>query len=210
MHRPGAATYAGPVVDRRFLVLHGWENRRPVEHWEWWLTDALRGRGEQVLYPQFPEPDRPVLADWLDLLAGEWAQLGAGERVVVAHSLGCLLWLHAAARGLAGPPADRVLLVAPPSPGVTAGIPAIAGFVAALEPGAVAASARTRTRLVASDADGYSTEGTAAALYGEPLGLDAETLPGAGHLTVEDGYGPWPAVLDWCLDASTRFSPPPG
>ena len=219
MHRPGpaaapwpvrgTATYPAPVSDRRFLVLHGWENHRPVAHWQWWLTDALRGRGEQVLYPQFPEPDRPILEDWLDLLAAEWEQLGAGERVVVAHSLGCLLWLHAVSRSVADPPADRVLLVAPPSPGVTAGIPAIAAFVAPLDRHAVAAGARTRTRLVASDADDYSTEGTAAALYGGPLDLDAETLPGAGHLTVDDGFGPWPAVLAWCLDAGTRFSSSP-
>jgi predicted alpha/beta hydrolase family esterase len=192
-------------MKRRFLVLHGWENHRPPEHWEWWLVDALRGRGEQVLYPQLPSPDEPVLADWLDVFSGEWQQLGTGERVVVAHSLGCLLWLHAAADGRVDPPADRVLLVAPPSPAVTAGTPAMAEFVAPLAATAVRSASRTDVRLVCSDADVYSTEGTAAELYGGPLGLDAEVLPGAGHLTIDDGYGPWPAVLDWCLDPTTRF-----
>ena len=57
-----------------------------------------------------------------------------------------------------------------------------------------------------SDADSYSTEGTAAELYGAPLGLDSEVLPGAGHLTIDDGYGPWPAALAWCLDPATRFT----
>jgi len=23
-------------------------------------------------------------------------------------------------------------------------------------------------------------------------------IPGGGHLNVETGYGPWPAMLDWC------------
>ena len=27
------------------------------------------------------------------------------------------------------------------------------------------------------------------------------------HLSDDDGYGPWPAVLDWCLDPSTRLVP---
>jgi uncharacterized protein len=195
-------------VSRRFLVLHGWENHRPPEHWEWWLVDALRGRGEQVLYPQLPAADLPTLADWLAVFSSEWRQMGSGERVVVAHSLGCLLWLHAATDGLVDPVADRVLLVAPPSPAVTAGIPAIAEFVAPEEPAAVWAASRTGVRLVCSDADPYSTEGTAAGLYGVPLGLDSEVLPGAGHITVDDGYGPWPAALAWCLDGAVRLAAP--
>ena len=52
----------------------------------------------------------------------------------------------------------------------------------------------------------YSTEGTAHTLYGEPLGLDCDVLPGAGHLTIEDGFGPWPAVLAWALDPATRIT----
>ena len=193
-------------MTRRFLVLHGWENHRPPEHWEWQLVDALRDRGEQVLYPQLPSPDRPVLAEWLDAFAAEWLQMGRGERIVVAHSLGCLLWLHAAERGLVDPPAGRVLLVAPPSPVVTASHPEIAGFVAPEDPASVWASSRADVRLVASDADVYSSEGTAHTLYGGPLGLDSEILPGAGHLTIDDGYGPWPAVLAWALDPVTRFA----
>jgi predicted alpha/beta hydrolase family esterase len=39
---------------RRFLVLHGWQNRRPREHWQHWLTDSLRATGERVRYPQLP------------------------------------------------------------------------------------------------------------------------------------------------------------
>ena len=32
---------------RRFLVLHGWENHRPTDHWQYWLTERLRQRGER-------------------------------------------------------------------------------------------------------------------------------------------------------------------
>lgn len=194
---------------RRFLVLHGWQNRRPVEHWQWWLVDRLRARGEQVLYPQLPSPDEPQLAQWQEALAAEWAQMGDGERVVVAHSLSCLLWLRSAAERVLDRPADRVLLVAPPSPSVTVATPEMREF--AVTPGddqlvALAESSRTRVRLVASDADEYSTDGPASLVYGRPLALDSETLPGTGHLTVEDGYGPWPAVHAWCQDPSTRFT----
>lgn len=198
-----------PAPGRRFLVLHGWQHHRPPEHWAWWLTESLRGRGEQVLYPQLPDPDRPRLADWLAVFGAEWAQLGRGQRVVVAHSLGCLLWLRAATAGLTDPPADRVLLVAPPSPEVTRSTPEMAEFDAPLDAGALRRSSRATVRLACSDEDEYSSEGTAAELYGVPLGLDVDLLPGARHLSDADGYGPWPAVLAWCLDPSTRLTPRP-
>ena len=33
----------------------------------------------------------------------------------------------------------------------------------------------------------------------EPLELTVDLLPGAGHLNVEAGYGPWPEMEAWCL-----------
>ena len=103
-----------------FLVLHGWRNRQPPDHWHHLLVDALRSAGHVVAYPQLPDPDKPDLDAWLAAFAAELPALPRdGERVVVAHSLGCLLWWQAAARGFVDPPVDRFLLVAPPSPEVT-------------------------------------------------------------------------------------------
>ena len=42
-----------------FLLLHGWQNRRPADHWQHLLADELRGRGLAVRYPQLPSPDEP-------------------------------------------------------------------------------------------------------------------------------------------------------
>jgi predicted alpha/beta hydrolase family esterase len=46
---------------RSFLILHGVENWRPREHWQWWLAHELRARGEQAFYPQLPAPSSPAL-----------------------------------------------------------------------------------------------------------------------------------------------------
>ena len=45
---------------RSFLILHGVENQRPPGHWQYDLAQRLREQGEQVFYPQLPDPDPPA------------------------------------------------------------------------------------------------------------------------------------------------------
>ena len=174
----------------RFLILHGYEGNGP-DHWQTWLAGQLRDAGHDVAYPDLPDPLHPDLEAWLAVLGAE--RRGAGD-VVVCHSLGCLLWLHHRARG--GPPARRVLLVAPPGPSAAVQVPALAGFFpVALDP-ALASEAR----LVTSDADPYCPEG-AVGTYAGPLGIASDVLPDAGHINPESGFGPWPATRAWAQGA---------
>jgi predicted alpha/beta hydrolase family esterase len=165
-----------------FLILHGLQGS-PPPHWQAWLAERLEAAGETVAFPTLPDPDAPDLAAWRDALDAELEALAAPP-VVVCHSLGCVLWMHHAAWGR--PPAERVLLVAPPS---AAGVPELLApfFPVPLPrlPGA---------RLVCADDDSYCPEG-AQAVY---PGLPADVLPGGGHLNPEAGFGPWPAVEAWC------------
>ncbi|MEU9856425.1 alpha/beta hydrolase [Streptomyces sp. NPDC047974] len=186
------------TTPKTFLILHGFENHRPVGHWQHWLAGELRARGHEVRYPQLPEPDAPVLDDWLAALDEHGKRPAEGEFVVLAHSLSVLLWLRAGGRR---PEADRVLLVAPPSPGVTAGIPEIAAFAEGLD----LAEEGVTARLVYGDGDTYCPEG-ADLHYGTPLGLDLDLVAGGGHLTPDSGFGPWPAVLRWCENPEARIS----
>jgi hypothetical protein len=186
-------------VSRRFLILHGYDNRRPAEHWHHWLAQRLRDRGEQVTYPQFPQPHAPRYEEWEEILGAELGLLGDGERIVVCHSLGCTLWLLAAPQ----PAVGRVLLVAPPSRRTVLRLaPSFAER--RLDPASAGAAAEQAT-LVCSDSDPYNPEGHAPALA-EAIGARLQLITGAGHLSVDDGYGPWPAVEEWCLDpGSTTF-----
>lgn len=117
--------------------------------------------------------------------------------MVLAHSLSVLLWLRAGDRR---PDADRVLLVAPPSPPVTASIPGIAEFADGLD----LAQEGLDARLVYGDGDPYCPEG-ADLHYGVPLGLDLDHVPGGEHLNPDSGYGEWASVLEWCEDPTVRI-----
>ena len=66
-------------------------------------------------YPDLPDPYDPKPDEWLAALRPELEAM-EGERVVLCHSLACLLWLLNARAG-ATDVADRVLLVAPPCTG---------------------------------------------------------------------------------------------
>jgi predicted alpha/beta hydrolase family esterase len=183
---------AGPGLSRSFLILHGLEGSGPG-HWQPWLAGRLRERGENVRFPELPDPYDPTPDEWLAALQPELAAL-AGERIVVCHSLGCLLWLLNARDG-ATDVADRVLLVAPPC---TDEVEPVVRF----RPDGVDAShvrtAARATRMLCSDADPYCPAG-AAARFGDPLGLDYQVVPGGGHLNTDAGYGPWPEVEEWAL-----------
>ncbi|MET9671494.1 alpha/beta hydrolase [Streptomyces sp. NPDC006482] len=179
-----------------YLILHGFQNHRPPGHWQHWLAGELRARGHEVRYPQLPEADAPVLEEWLAALEEHGERPDDGEFVVLAHSLSVLLWLRSGARR---PVADRVLLVAPPSPPVTASIPAIAAFADGLD----LTETGVRARLVYGDGDPYCPEG-ADVHYGTPLGLDVDHVPGGAHLNPDSGYGEWASLLAWCEDPAVR------
>jgi hypothetical protein len=89
-------------------------------------------------------------------------------------------------------------LVAPPSE--AAGLSEIDAFFPTPLPALVGGA-----RLVCSDDDPYCPEG-AGTLYGEPLRIPADVLPGAGHLNPETGYGPWPQVEAWCVEGDRPFT----
>ena len=182
---------------RRFLILHGWQGSG-AGHWQTWLAERLAGHGEHVRYPSLPDADAPRPDHWAAALHAELDALaaGPGERVVLCHSLGGVLWLREAARVTPGARVDRVALVAPPCPG---GAPAeIAGFFPTGAWPAALAGAASTTRIACATDDPYCPVG-AASYWAAPLGLPADVLPGGGHLNAEAGFGPWPAMEAWAL-----------
>ncbi|MDQ8043497.1 MAG: alpha/beta hydrolase [Solirubrobacteraceae bacterium] len=190
-----------------FLILHGLENHRPPAHWQFWLAAALAADGHVVRYPSLPDADAPRYDAWAATLERELTGLrddaGGGERIVIGHSLACLLWLRAAPLLPTDLRPDRVLLVSPPDSGV---LPESAATFrldpSALDPAAIAAASGD-LRIACSDRDAYNPGG-ADAMYAARLGVDADVIPGGGHITPDEGYGPWPSVLAWSTDGALR------
>jgi predicted alpha/beta hydrolase family esterase len=186
---PRRPTRTAPTV-----ILHGWQGSGP-DHWQSWLAEQLRAAEREVRYPDLPDADQPTLDGWLGALSATLDGLPDDGFDLVAHSLGAVLWLHHVAAGHTAPRPARVALVAPPSPATT--VPELAPFFPVpLDIDAVRRAA-DGTVLVGGDDDPYTPEGIALA-YGRPLKMPTTVIPGGGHLNPDAGYGPWPAVLDWC------------
>jgi len=117
----------------------------------------------------------------------------SGERIVLCHSLACLVWMRRAAE-TQEPAAERVLLVAPPC---TDEVPAVVRFRPADIDAATLARAAATTLMVCSDEDPYCPAGAETAFPG--VFEDVQRIPGGGHLNPDAGYGPWPFAEDWAL-----------
>lgn len=194
-------------MTRSYLILHGLENQRPPEHWQFQLAANLAARGEHVLYPGLPDPDAPRLPVW-EAVLHELLERMRGERIVICHSLACLLWFRAAAGIYSSERPDRLVLVSPPASHL---VPESgADFrLENLDVDAVRASVRNDLVIVCGDDDPLNPDCGATQMYAEPLGIEPLVLPSGGHVVPETGYGPWPSLIGWCLDPATVIEPAP-
>jgi predicted alpha/beta hydrolase family esterase len=138
-----------------------------------------------VAYPELPDPFDPKPDEWEASLR----EALTGDQVVLCHSLACLLWLRASAKGFAQ--AERVLLVAPP---YREDLEPVARF---LDHGAPPGTVENAL-IVCSDDDPYCPPG-AVKTYAGPLEIPYELIPGAGHINTDAGFGEWPWAEAWAL-----------
>lgn len=185
----------------KILFLHGWTNRRPEGHWMRLSAAELRSRGNQVWYPQFPDPDTPKPQEWQDLLRQEsnmMDEVPGGNKICIAHSLGTINWLYGALGDIFNAPFDRVLLVAPPDPQMTSETSGIEGDPMDLTNPLLEPQAKKWARsleAIAGDNDRWLPRGVE--IYRPALGIEPIVFEGAGHFSLDDGWGPWPGLIDW-------------
>lgn len=182
-----------------FLLLDGWQYRRPPHHWQGWLAERLVERGASVDYLTLPDPEHPTFEAWSAAIVR--ALEARPLPIVVAHGLCAVVWLQlcgsAAGRALA-PLAERAILVAPPAP--DRAVPEHGAAVdvrQTVSAESVAAATVGGSLLVYSDDDPYLPAG-AGAVYGPPFDLPSVLVAEGRHLNQDSGFGAWPQMLAWC------------
>jgi hypothetical protein len=192
---------------KKILLLHGWTNKRPEGHWLRLTAAELRGRGHQVWYPQFPNPDRPNPADWQELLRQESNMMDeapGGEKIAIAHSLGAINWLQGALTDLFNKPFDRVLLVAPPDPEMKIDLEPATEPLNLSNPLLAPQAQKWAGELtvIASNNDKWLPRGVG--IYEEALEVKPIIFENAGHFSLDDGWGPWVGLISWFESANVQ------
>jgi predicted alpha/beta hydrolase family esterase len=86
------------------------------DEWDDKLVDSLRaglGAGYEIRYPRMPEDDDPSVATWIPAIRRELASIEAGA-VLVGHSIGGTLLVHALESEPLDRPLDAIVLLAAP------------------------------------------------------------------------------------------------
>lgn len=164
-------------------------------HWQRWAATALAARGVSVAFPELSDPAAPQKDVWVaELRTVIEAAARRGDPVTfLCHSLGCWAVDHYLAQhGSAG--VHGALLVAPPSPFLV--FEPVDSFLPPPRRADVWAPLASRTLLIGSDNDDYASAEELEDVA-RRLGIACRILPGAGHINIAAGYGPWPFVLEW-------------
>lgn len=127
-------------------------------------------------------------------------EVQGGEKMCIAHSLGTINWLYGALADIYREPFDRVLLVAPPDPQMTLQADGIQGEPLDLSNPMLAPQAKKWAKeltVIASDNDRWLPRGIE--IYELALGVKPVVITGAGHFSLDDGWGSWLGLYRYLL-----------
>ena len=190
-------------MNRSFIVLHGLGGSGS-EHWQSWLYKELLDAGENVYYPTLPDFDNPHKDKWLQTLEETFQTISSDNITVVAHSLGCILWLHFVLKHgkKLKNTVTRVILVAPPSPYLKHDL--IQRFFPLPVKGKEIIQSCNDTIQIQSTNDPYcSVEDSQ---FFKDLGIKQLLVVNKGHINIDSGFGEWHWILNYCLDQNTEVA----
>jgi uncharacterized protein len=171
------------TADAEILIVPGFGDSGP-EHWQSRWENKL-STARRVMQPDW---HRPIRETWVTNLIGAVAE-ARKPVVLIAHSLGAITVVHAAA-ALAGSNIAGAFLVA-------ASDPQREGFPAEIDRAFAAlpmAPLPFRTLQVASRTDPYARY-ERAETFASAWGSELVDAGDSGHINVASGHGPWPDGL---------------
>lgn len=182
-------------MKKRVVIVHGWEGS-PTSDWIGWATEAFRNKGYDVLAPEMPDTNNPVIEKWIEHL-----RLVVGvvdeNTYFIGHSIGCqtiMRFLETVDAKVGGAifvagwfdltnQGEEEKVIAKPWIETPIDYAKVRGNLA-------------KSVVVLSDNDPYVPYEETKNGFETRLGSEAITIPGAGHVTVADGFGPFPQLLE--------------
>ena len=183
-------------MKKRIIIVHGWEGS-PTGDWVGWATEVFRGKGYEVITPEMPDTDNPNIEKWVGHLKSV-AGVVDEHTYFIGHSVGC----------------QTIMRFVETLDAKVGGAIFVAGWFdlenleskkaeEIIEPWIQTqinyAKVRTnlaRTVVVLSDNDPFVPYEETKKDFETRLGSEVVTIPVAGHITSDDGFGPFPQLVD--------------
>jgi uncharacterized protein len=100
------------LVMKKVYLIHGWSGS-PQEPMHQWLISELQRSGYEVQAPVMPNPDEPIIKDWVNKLNEVAGPNPGGDAIFVGHSIGCQTILRYLEQLKRFGPVGGVVLIAP-------------------------------------------------------------------------------------------------
>jgi uncharacterized protein len=187
---------------RRAFIIHGYQGY-PEEGWFPWLKRELEMAAYEVALPLMPNPDHPVISEWIGFIAGLVGEPDVGT-TLVGHSIGGqAVMRYLETLGDSGKAVGTTVLVATKFPArPTPGSPErriddkvlIPWFTTGVDP-ALVRKAAGRCTVILSDDDPYMSLAEAEAGFETDLHARIVIEHGKGHMNDESGITELPSAL---------------
>ncbi len=184
-------------MNSRVFIIHRWGGN-PNTDWYQWLSNALKGKGFDAFVPIMPNPDKPVIEEWVNAIGTNVGSIDEST-YFVGHSIGCqaILRFLETASGTAG----GLLLVAPwlrlkEAAYESEGDREVARpwIEEPVDFGKIKAKVK-EIRVIMATGDPYVPVEDSK-IFEEKLGAAANIMPINTHFTTEDGYAELHAALN--------------
>ncbi len=96
---------------KRVFIIHGWGGS-PDEPLHKWLKSELEKNGFEVVVPEMPDSEKPVIETWVSRLE-EIVEVPDEETILVGHSIGCQTILRYLEKLKPASKVDGVVFIAP-------------------------------------------------------------------------------------------------
>lgn len=168
----------------------------PHDHWFQTTANKLRDSGIPTQVIEFPSPQTPSLAAWLECLRSNLKDLDK-DTIIIAHSLGCITALHFLA-SLRPTPHIRGLLLVSPFAEKLPNLPQLDAFTQGTINLAKVKLYADLCSVLVSDNDAIVPP-EATHRFAESIGVHTQEIKSGGHFLAADGYTSFPALLDIVL-----------
>lgn len=182
-------------MNKRIIIIHGWGGS-PTDDWIGWAAEVFREKGYEVVTPEMPDTNNPIIGKWVEHLKSVTGAID-GSTYFIGHSIGCqaiLRFLETIDTKAGGAIFVAGWFDLTNQEEEEKGI-ARPWIQTPIEYEKVKANI-TKSVAVLSDNDPYVPYEETKKEFETRLGSEVVTVHNAGHVTADDGFGPFPQLFE--------------